>query len=150
MKAVLFVASCLCLLSFARAQDPANANLADFAGKYEAKCHEDYAAKAKLDRKQGNALSKADQIRAESLEKAKCQCMAGKIRAVTDSDLSRAVLAKDSTSPGPSTSAPTRSAWLRLHGGRNVATLPHRGEVEAIVEGGSGHLPLHRRRDGEG
>ncbi len=101
MKAVLFVLSCLCLLSFARAQDPANANLADFAAKYEAKCHEDYAAKAKADRKQGQSLSKADQIRGESLEKAKCQCMAGKIRAVTDSDVSRAILARDSSVTGP-------------------------------------------------
>jgi len=101
VKAILFIASCLGLLSFARAEDAANTGLTEFATKYEARCHEDYAAKAKADRKQGNSLSKADQIRSESLEKAKCQCMAGKIRAVTDADVSRAILAKDSSVTGP-------------------------------------------------
>jgi hypothetical protein len=101
MKTVLSVLSCLCLLSFARAEDAANGNLVEFAARYEAKCHDDYAAKAKLDRKQGIPQSKADQIRSESLEKAKCQCMAGKIRAVTDESVSRAILAKDSSVTGP-------------------------------------------------
>ncbi|HZF14990.1 MAG TPA: hypothetical protein VE046_03510 [Steroidobacteraceae bacterium] len=101
MKATLFVTSLLCLLAVARAEEPTNGNVADFAAKYEAKCHDDYAARLKQDRKQGNSPTKADQIRAESLEKAKCECMAGKVRSVTDTDLSHAILAKDSTVTGP-------------------------------------------------
>jgi hypothetical protein len=102
MKIILAVVSSLVFLALASAEDAPAPTLKDFAASYEQKCHEDHAAKlARLALKDHAPPSEPDKIRNRSLEKAKCQCMAEKIRGVVDKSVAHAILAKDSVGAGP-------------------------------------------------
>ena len=102
MKIIALMASSLVLLSLAGAEDAPAPTLKDFAANYEQKCHEDHAAKlARLALKDPAPPGEADKIRNRSLEKAKCQCMAEKIRGVVDASVAHAILTKDSVGSGP-------------------------------------------------
>ncbi|MGH8262180.1 MAG: hypothetical protein ACRET4_01770 [Steroidobacteraceae bacterium] len=102
MKIILPIVSSLFFLALAAAEDAPAPTLKDFAANYEQKCHEDHAAKlARLALKDPTPPSEPDEIRNRSLEKAKCQCMAEKIRGVIDASVAHAILTKDSAGSGP-------------------------------------------------
>lgn len=102
MKIIALVVSSLFCLSLAGAEEAPAPTLKEFAANYEQKCHEDHAAKlARLALKDPTPPSEPDKIRNRSLEKAKCQCMAGKIRDVIDTSVAHAILTKDSVGAGP-------------------------------------------------
>jgi len=102
MKIILPILSSLVFLSLAGAEDAPAPTLKGFAANYEQKCHEDHAAKlARLALKDPTPPGEPDKIRNRSLEKAKCQCMAEKIRGVIDTSVAHAILTKDSVGSGP-------------------------------------------------
>lgn len=99
---VIAVGGCLGVLSMARAANSPAPTLKEFAANYEQKCHEDHVAKiARLELKDPKALTEAARLRNRSLEKAKCQCMAGKMRDVVDTTVAQAILTQDSVAAGP-------------------------------------------------
>jgi len=102
MKIILPIVCSLVFLALASAEDAPAPTLKDFAANYEQKCHEDHAAKlARLALKDPTPPGEPDKIRNRSLEKAKCQCMAEKIRGVLDASVAHAILTKDSVGAGP-------------------------------------------------
>jgi hypothetical protein len=102
MKIIALIVSSLAVLSLAGAADAPAPTLKEFAANYEQKCHEEHAARlARQALKDPAPLGEPDKIRNRSLEKAKCQCMAEKIRDVIDASVAHAILSKDSVSSGP-------------------------------------------------
>ena len=101
MKLQTLTLSALLLVGLAQAAEEPAPPLGDFATTYEAQCHKDHAQRLKSMLADGRKLTPEDKLRNDALEQAKCQCMAGKIRAVTDPELARGLLGRDSRVAGP-------------------------------------------------
>jgi hypothetical protein len=101
MKLQTLALSALLLVGFAQAAEEPAPLLGDFATAYENQCHKDHAQRLKSLLAAGRKLTPEEKIRNDSLEQTKCQCMAGKIRAVSDAELARGLLGRDSRVASP-------------------------------------------------
>lgn len=102
MKLLTVSLSALLLAGWVRAgEQPATTPLGDFATAYELQCHKDHAQRLKVLVDSGRKLTPDEKLRNDSLEETKCQCMAGKIRAVADAGLASGLLGRDSRVAGP-------------------------------------------------
>ena len=101
MKLMCLSLSIFLLFGLAKAAEQQAPALAGFAAAYEDQCHKDHAERLKRLVAAGRKLTAMDKLNNDSLEQTKCQCMAGKLRDVSNGELARGILDRDSRAAGP-------------------------------------------------